>query len=94
MELIDRINQYLNKTLCLEYTGKMTYKIDYDDDANLSYYTLLWPLNPDDTFRPLTLAGQFANEDAFYNYIIKEIKAKRFYIFKNFRAYKLPNASE
>lgn len=88
MELITRINEFLRTCLKVEYTGKMTYTVEPDSD--LFYYELHFPLNPDLTRLPLILSGQFNNEDEFYNFIIKELKAKRIHLYENFRAYKLP----
>lgn len=85
MELIERIHKYLNEVLCVEYTGKMTYRVNLETEE----YTLEWPLNPVDN-RPLVLMGQFNSEEDFYNYIIKEIKTKRFFLYKNFNAIKVP----
>ena len=85
MELIERIHKYLNEVLCVEYTGKMTYRVNLETEE----HTLEWPLNPVDN-RPLVLMGQFNSEEDFYNYIIKEIKTKRFFLYKNFNAIKVP----
>jgi len=85
MELLERIKKYLADVMCVEYTGILK----YTQDPDLEQYTLIWPLNPDDN-RPLIIMGQFENEDKFYDYIIKEIKTKRFFLYKNFRAYKIP----
>ena len=92
MGLIERIHKYLNEVLCIEYTGKLQFEVDYNfgDAPDLADYYLEWPLNPDDYRNPMILMGQFRSEDEFYDYIIKEIKAKRFYLYKNFRAIKLP----
>lgn len=90
MELIERINEYLNKQFCVEYTGKMQLKVEAEDDSDFFFYTLEWPLNPDDQRNPLTLAGQFLNDDDFFEYIKKQIKNKRFFLYKNFRVIKVP----
>jgi hypothetical protein len=86
MELKERIKKYLADVLCVEYTGQL----DYTRNLEAEEFTLSWQLNPDDN-RPLILQGQFPNEDAFYEYIVREIKTKRFHLYKNFRAYKLPD---
>lgn len=85
MGLLEKLNKYLEEVLCVQYTGTLLYFHQEDSDE----YKLTWPLNPDDN-RPLVLMGQFDSEDDFYKYIIKEIKNKRFHLFKNFRAYRVP----
>ena len=89
MELIERIKEYLKCQFKVEYTGKMELKTEYDEDEpDYVNYTLLWPLNPDSPL-PLILMGQFKDEEDFFEYIKKEIKTKRFFLYKNFRLYKV-----
>lgn len=89
MELVERILQHLRDQYCVEYTGKLTYRTRPEAEE----YVLEWPLNPVDE-RPLMLMGQFNSEEDFFNYIKKEIKTKRFFLYKNFIAYKLPQGEQ
>ena len=89
MELIEKIKQYLRDEFCVEYTGKLQLRME-DDGDGYTFYTLDWPLNPDDIGNPMRLAGQFINDDKFFDYIKKEIKDKRFFLYKNFRVIKVP----
>lgn len=95
MELIEKIKKYLRDQFCVEYTGKLNLIVDVytEEEEGLIVYTLKWPLNPDDP-RPLILEGQFRNEDEFFEYIKKQIKTKRFFLYKNFRVIKVPYESE
>lgn len=88
MELIERIKKYLADQFCVEYTGQMKLTVD-NSLEEYKEYTLEWPLNPDSPL-PLILYGQFKDESSFFEFIKKEIKTKRFFLYKNFRAYKLP----
>lgn len=58
------------------YTGAFKYKNEN------TMYELSWALNDQD--HPLMMAGDFENEDQFFNYVCKEIDAKRFFLRKHF----------
>jgi len=94
MELIEKIKQYLIDQFCVEYTGSLKLEVEPEEGTEYFYYTLKWPLNPDDRRNPLTLSGQFLDEDKFFEYIKKQIKTKRFFLYKNFRVIKVPHETE
>jgi len=85
MELLERLEKYLADVMCVKYNGIIDYTVEPDKE----YYELRWQLNPDDNTRSLILQGQFSSEEAFGDYVIREIKTKRFHLYKNFRVIKV-----
>lgn len=50
-------------------------EVDSAPDGDLNMYTCrMWLNQPD---RPITIAGQFATDDEFLNYVIQELKNKK-----------------
>lgn len=73
-----KVREHICSKYCLEYLGKL----DYTTDAN--YYKLTWGLNHE-TY-PFVMQGEFVDEDAFYDYVVKQIAITRFYETKRFIA--------
>ncbi len=71
--LIERVLSYLECKFEVKYTGKMA----YETDDTIDYHKLTWYLNQQD--QPAIMQGEFEDEDAFFEYVKKEIGVRRFH---------------
>ncbi len=78
--LVGRVRYYLECKYDIKYNSKFTYVVNEDTDE----YRLMWHLNDQD--HPLIMQGQFLSEDSFFNYVCKEIDAKKPFFVKYFIA--------
>lgn len=71
------VKQYLVDTHGMCYNGKFIY-INPEEDEEATAYSLQWLENNQD--RPYVVMGDFVNEDAFLNYVKKDIDSGRFFL--------------
>lgn len=85
--LPDRVLNYLCTKFNRQYTGRLLYTVTPITDSSNSLYNLQWSLNHD--MYPYVMQGEFATEDAFYNYVVSDILITKFYNTKRFIARRL-----
>lgn len=75
-----RVREYLIEKYDKAYKAHFIYEAGNEDNPYL--YTLQWVYQYQD--KPMTILGEFNNEDQFFKYVCKEIDLRRFYLMQTY----------